>query len=179
MPLEWRSAVNLADAAFGGRKAVRVRRVLLPLGILAMLSACGPPASDARLTKENAKADSAPKPPPRPLFVTQTEPAIHRGVYRRLGVDSRFRPCNAPEPLEIIGNGNALAKLREEFRWNSFWQGKNMFAVFEGMIVTDSVVPEGAPADSATPTLRTRFYILQVDSLRTWEAGDCKGMRVP
>lgn len=168
----------MADAEFAGRKAVRVRRLLLPLGILAMQSACGPPASDAGLTRQKTKAaDSAgaPKPAPR---VAQAMPSVHRGLYRRVGEDSRFRPCGAPAPLEVTGTGLGRAQLAEHFRWNSFWVGKNMFGVFEGRIVTDTVAPKDAPADSATRTIRTRFFITAVESLRTWESGDCNGMRV-
>ena len=183
MPLEWRSAVSWADAAFVGRKPMKVRRVLLPFGILAMLGggACGPPASDAGFTTGKTKsADSAgalkkaPSPP-----VAQARPSIHRGLYRRLGDDSRFRPCAAPAALEVTGTPLGRAQLAEQFRWNSVWQGRNMFGVFEGMIMTDTVVPKATAADSATRTIRTRFFITAVESLRTWEPRDCNGMRVP
>src|SRR5687767_6092654 len=127
---------------------MNVRRVL-PLGILAMLCACGPPASDAGLTAGKAKAgDSAPAPktaapPPAPTVRV----SIHRGLYRRLGKDSHFRPCGAPTPLVVIGTGPGLAQLAEQFRWNSVWAGQNLFGVFEGLIRTDTQFMKNARTD--------------------------------
>jgi len=159
---------------------MRVQRALLPIGILAMLAACGPPSSDAGFGKAKTKsADSAGALKKVATPVAQARPSIHRGLYRRLGEDSRYRPCATPAGLEVTGTALGRAQLAEQFRWNSVWQGRNMFGVFEGMIVTDTVIPKGAAADSATRTIRTRFFITAVESLRTWEPGDCNGMRVP
>jgi hypothetical protein len=56
-----------------------------------------------------------------------------------------------------------------------------MYGVFVGAIVTDT--PEtkvrGVPGDSVPRAPRTRFYITAVESLRTWQPGDCAGMRIP
>ena len=158
----------------------RVQRALLPLCILAMLGACGPPSSDAGFSKGKTKsADSAGALKKAATPVARARPSIHRGLYQRLGDDSRFRPCAAPAALEVTGTPLGRAQLAEQFRWNSIWQGRNMFGVFEGMVVTDTVIPKVAAADSTTPTIRTRFFITAVESLRTWEPGDCNGMRVP
>ena len=51
-----------------------------------------------------------------------------------------------------------------------------LYAVFQGTIVTDTVKP--VKPDSGPGTVRTRFFLTRVDSLRAWETGDCGGMRV-
>ena len=159
---------------------MRVQRALLPLVILAMLGACGPPASDAGFGNAKAKsADSAGALKKATPPVPQARPSIHRGLYRRLAADSRFRPCGTTAALEVTGTPLGRTQLAEQFRGNSVWQGRNMFGVFEGMVVTDTVVPKVGVADSTTRTIRTRFFITAVESLRTWEPGDCNGMRVP
>ncbi len=145
--------------------------------LLCTLAACGAPGSDAVFT--NAAKGSAPdskqvvaKEPARPA------PNFKRytGLYRRSGDESRFQPCGTRVPLDVFGSFEGRALLAERFRFNSVWQGLPMYGVFTGAVVTDTPRVKGAPDSTAKPV--TRFYIIGVDSLRTWQDGDCGGMRV-
>lgn len=99
-------------------------------------------------------------------------------MYRRLGDAPRFQPCGQKESFAIFGNPDGLSQLRDANRWNSVWQGTAMFGIFAGIIVTDTLKPKGPNADSTAVTVRTRFFVTGVDTLRTWKNGDCGGMRV-
>jgi hypothetical protein len=157
--------------------ALRFPRILLALAIL---PACGAPGSDAVFTKGNPRipaVDSGKAVVAQPS-VPRVQPRQYGGYYRRLGGDSRFQPCGTAAPLEITGTLEARVLLQERFRWNSFEQGRKMFGVFQGVIVTDTIKPPGSKADSAAGTPRTRFFITRVDSLRTWQDSDCGGMRI-
>lgn len=103
----------------------------------------------------------------------------YSGYYRRLGGVSQFRPCGTGALLDIIGTPEGRFRLEESFRWNAVWQGRKMFGIFQGAIVTDTPRTTGATADTAPPLPRTRFFITGLDSLRTWQASDCGGMRIP
>lgn len=148
--------------------------------LLTALVACGAPGTDAVFTKGNPKIDApdqarsaAARPAPR------IQPKRYRGYYHRLSEESQFRPCGTEALLDVIGTPDARARLQEAFRWNSVWQGRKMFGIFQGAIVTDTLRTTGAKADTAPPATRTRFFITGVDSLRTWQSSDCDGMRIP
>jgi hypothetical protein len=156
-------------------------RIFANLLLLAALNACGAPGSDSVFStggSTRAKVDSSSVPkvvmaPQAPRILTKR----YGGLYRRLGEDSRFRPCGTPTPLEIFGPAEARMALHERFRFSSVWQGRNMFGQFQGAIVTDTQRPQRS--DTGIGTIRTRFFIVAVDSLRTWQPRDCGGMRVP
>lgn len=142
--------------------------------LLCVLAGCGAPGSDAVFTKATAKAPPpvAPKQPERKM------PAFkrHAGLYRRVGEESRFQPCGTRVPLDVTGTGEGRAVLAERFRFSAVWQGLPMYGVFNGAVVTDTPRVKGVPDSLAKPV--TRFFIIGVDSLRTWQDGDCGGMRV-
>ena len=150
--------------------------------LLASLAACGAPGSDAVFLQGNPKAgvgDSARAVVARPAQV-RMEPKQYRGLYRRLNDESRFQPCGTKVPLDVTGTPEARFILHERFRFNAVWQGRAMFGVFYGVIVTDTLKPKSpaAAGDSGTVTTRTRFFITGLDTLRTWHSSDCGGMRV-
>ena len=153
--------------------ANRRLRSLQKLLVLTTLTSCGAPGADAVFTKDNPKVAApdakavATRPPSPRLEVKQ-----FRGHYRRLGRDSRFQPCGAAAPLEITGTPEGRLMLQERWVWMSIEQGRTMFGIFVGAIVTDTVRPTGSTADSAGTT-RTRFFITAVDSLRTSKDSDC------
>lgn len=147
--------------------------------MLATLAACGAPGADAVFTKGNPKIPSVDS---SKAIAARTAPQIqfkqYRGYYRRLGDDSRFQPCGANAPLEITGTAEGRLLLRERFRWMAVEQGRKMFGVFHGTILTDTITAQGRAADTTARTTRTRFFITGVDSLRTWQESDCGGMRI-
>jgi hypothetical protein len=152
--------------------------------ILCALCSCGAPGSDKVFTKgspkgrpESTRVAVAPQPAPQPRLQLQK----YSGYYRRQDDESRFQPCGMRKPMDITGTAPARSSLQERFRWNSVWVGRPMYGVFVGAIVTDTpeVKARGTPADSAPSVPRTRFFLTAVDSLRTWQSGDCGGMRIP
>lgn len=154
---------------------------LLKLLLLAALGACGAPGTDTVFTKDNPKVappttaspgQAAPVARPR---VQPIETKRFVGLYRRLGDESRFQACRTEQALDIFGPFDARRRLQERFRFGSTLPGQKMYAVFEGAIITDTVRPQ--PPDTAI-TVRTRFYLARVDSVRTWERSDCGGWRV-
>jgi hypothetical protein len=98
---------------------------------------------------------------------------VYAGYYRKLGDNQQFQPCGTTQLLEITGPPMARLILRDRFRWNAIWEGAKLFAVFRGAIVTDTV-----KSDSSRVRTRSRFWLVDVDSMRTWEKGDCNGMRI-
>ena len=147
----------------------------------AALGACGAPGTDTVFTKGNPKVDQTtgspgqaavpvPRPPVQPIRTKR-----YAGLYRRLGEESRFQACRTEQALDIFGPFDARQRLQERFRYGSALHGQKMYAVFEGAVVTDTVKPE--PPDTVV-TVRTRFYLARVDSVRTWERTDCDGWRV-
>lgn len=165
-------------------------RVLATLLLLVALGACGAPESDEVFTNDNpdemftkgnpklagGARDTATPPAPPPTPAPRLQTRRYPGLYRRLGEDSRFQPCGTERSLTIFGPLEARVALHERFRYSSVWVGKNMFGVFQGAIVTDTVKPP--PPGTGVGTIRTRFLITAVDSLRTWQSRDCGGMRV-
>lgn len=149
---------------------------LFLLTALITLAACGAPGSDSVFTRNNprtAAVDSpsakvAPRPAPR------IETKVYAGYYRKLGDDSQFLPCGTKTLLEITGTPLSMILLKERFRWNAIWEGAKLYAVFRGTIVTDTV-----KSDSSNAGPRTRFLLVDIDSMRTWTNGDCNGMRIP
>ncbi|HEX6315029.1 MAG TPA: hypothetical protein VFZ73_09225 [Gemmatimonadaceae bacterium] len=159
-------------------------RLLCKIFLLNVLTACGAAGSDAVFTKGNPKigtasettfaaAASKTRQPARP------ETRSYAGYFRRLGDDMQFQPCGTRTPLEVFPTGQARASLRERFRWNAVWEGARMFAVLHGATVTDTPSTKGVPGDTTPAGPRTRFWVIGVDSLRTWRQGDCGGMRIP
>ena len=157
-----------------------VLRSLQTLLLLTTVASCGAPGSDAVFTKDNPKIPAADS---TKAIASQTAPPVEfrqfSGYYRRLNMDSRFQPCGTTTPLEIIGTYEGRALLHDRFRWMAVETGRKMFGIFRGTIVTDTLKPQGAAADTAAVTTRTRFFITGVDTLRTWNDRDCNGMRVP
>jgi len=148
--------------------------------LLNVLVACGAEGSDAVFTNGIPKAVAAdsvvPVARPQPPRI---EPRLYKGYFRRVGDDPQFQPCGTATPLDIFGPSQARSALRERIRWNEVWEGRKMFGVFQGAIVTDTPRTTGVRGDTATAGKpRTRFLITGVDSVRTWQAGDCGGMRV-
>ena len=145
--------------------------------ILCALSACGAPGSEQVFNKVGQKAPQPvavqrPGPPPAALAAKRFE-----GFYFRLGDTSRFTPCGQKVGLDIFGNPEARYLLRERVRWMSAWQGIRMYGVLMGYVVTDTPRVQGAAADTAAPSPRTRFFITAVESLRAPEREDCGGVR--
>ena len=157
-------------------------RALHALFLLIVLGACGAPGSDAVFTKGNpkiARTDSIAR-TARPAKA-QEPPKAYKGLYRRVGGESRFQPCGTAQPIPVDGSRNAQYVLRERFRWNTVLEGQKMFGVFTGWIIHDTVRAEGdGVGDSTSKGIpRTRIYMLEVDSLRPWNDSDCPGMKVP
>jgi hypothetical protein len=148
--------------------------------MLTVFCACGTPDSDAVFTGGAAKAaqpDSA-----QAVAVQPSAPRIqtrsYGGYYQRVGDDPMFQPCGTTRPLAIYGAAPARQALKERFRWNITWEGTKMFGQFQGAIVTDTArVSDSTGVSKRTP--RTRFFIVDVESLRTWKPTDCGGMRIP
>jgi hypothetical protein len=151
----------------------------LLLTALTALNACGAPGADDVFTKGNPRIAAPDSARPALAQPPRIQPKRISGYYRRLGEESQFRPCGTNALLDIIGTPDGRFRLQEAFRWNSVWQGRKMFGIFQGAIVTDTPRTTGAKGDTAAPVPRTRFFIMGVDSLRTWQAGDCGGMRIP
>jgi hypothetical protein len=148
--------------------------------ILIALSACGAPGSDAVFTRENPKLASPES--IKTAEVKQNQPVIapkpHSGLYRRIGEESQFQICGTKEALDVTGTAMARYILHERFRWQSVWQGEKMYAILQGWVMVDSQTPKGREARAAGRT-RTVFFMMDVDSVRAWQNGDCKGMKVP
>jgi len=156
-------------------------RAFHALFLVVALGACGAPGSDTVFTKGNpkiARTDSVAR-ASRPAKAE--EPAkTYQGLYRRIGDESRFQPCATTVPLVVDGNWNGQFMLREQFRWNSVMPGQKLFGVFTGWILHDTVRAGRGTADSASSGMpRTRFYVINVDTLRPWNDSDCPGMKVP
>ena len=154
---------------------MRTRLAVHPLFCL-ILAACGSPGSESVFTRNNPKTASLDSVGARP----RTEPQRmvtrqYSGYYSKLGDDSQFQPCGTTVPLDVTGAPIARGILKERFRWNAVWEGAKMYAVFEGAIVTDTA----ATAGDSVKGPRTRFFLIDVDSLRTWRNGDCNGMKLP
>jgi hypothetical protein len=157
---------------------VHVRANLL---LVIILAACGAPGSDdvfAGNAQKKATTDSAklnPVRPPAPQLVTKR----YEGYYRRYGAESVFMPCGSRVSFEVTGTLVARGILKERVRWNSAWEGSRMFVVFQGALVTDTPKVAGTDGDSVRAKPRTRFFLVNVDSLRTWRVRDCGGMKLP
>ena len=149
-------------------------RLLRKLLLISALAACGAPGSDDVFTGKKAEAPSpeAKKVAASPAPRTQTK--VYKGYFRKAGEDWQFQPCGTSQLLDITALPLARLILRDHFRWNAIWEGAKLYAVFQGAIITDTV-----KVDSAKTGPRTRFQLAEVDSMRTWERGDCNGMRVP
>jgi hypothetical protein len=146
-----------------------------------ILLACGAPGSDdvfagnAQKKAPTTSPKAAPVQPTAPRLVTKR----FEGYYRRYGSTSQFVPCGRTIPLEVTGTPIARGILKERIRWNSAWEGARMFVVFQGALVTDTPKVLGTGGDSVRSKPRTRFFLVNVDSLRTWRVRDCGGMKLP
>ena len=140
------------------------------------LAACGAAGSDSVFTRskpKKAEVDST----PTPAFRIEPPPSVTRpyaGYYRKAGEEQQFQPCGTTQLLDITASFEAKLLLRERFRWNAIYEGAKLFAVFEGAIVIDTI-----ESDSSKPTPRKRFYLTDIDSMRSWRRSDCNGMRIP
>ena len=153
-------------------------RAISKLLLVIALGACGAPGSDSVFTQGNPRlqgADSAgkdsaaPDSEPAPQVAARPEIKRFEGQYHRLGGVSQFRPCGAQVALDVYGSGDARYRLQERVRWLAVEQGRRMFGIFYGAIVTDTPKVDGP----ARP--RTRFMLAAPESLRTWLDGDCRG----
>ena len=153
-------------------------RLIYKLLLLNGLAACGAPGSDQVFTKAagTAKATDSARlvAPPAPQLATRT----YGGLFRRVGADFEFQPCDTKASLVVFTSPQARLALREQTRWTAVWEGVKKFGVFQGAIVTDTPTTRGVQGDSAKADPRTRFFLTAVDSLRTWKPTDCGGMRV-
>ena len=155
-------------------------RVLLKLLLLNVLAACGAPGSDAMFTGDSTKAaDALAARPPAQRQQPRIATKAHGGFFRRVGDDYQFQPCGTKVPLNLSVAPQAGRQLRDRVRFTAVWEGVKMFGVLQGAIVTDTPSTKGAESDSVTPGPRTRFYLVGVDSLRTWRPSDCGGMQLP
>lgn len=73
--------------------------------------------------------------------------------------------------------------LRERWRWHATAADRRLYAVFTGVILSDtgragSETESPARDSSASPRATMRFMLMRMDSLRTWREGDC-GQRHP
>ena len=154
---------------------------LFLLNALAALSACGAPGSDDVFTRRKPKAAALDSDTVKivPQFFPTIATRAYAGYYRRVGDDQQFQPCGTTRPLEITAPPVARLILKDAFRWNAVWQGAPLYAVFEGAIVTDTVRADSTTTDSSKVGPRTRFYMVDVKSMRNWRDGDCGGMRIP
>jgi len=153
-------------------------RIIYKLLLLSILAACGAPGSDDVFTKGTGKAKALDSTALRPIRPPAPQIAIrsYGGFFRRVGSNFEFQPCDTKVPLVIFTSPQGRMILRERTRFNEVWEGHKRFGVFQGAIVTDT--PKVAEGDSTTAGPRTRFYLTDVDSLRTWRSTDCGGMRV-
>ena len=162
-----------------GQHSPMTARVLHTLFLLTAL-ACGAPGSDSVFTQGNPKLankDSIGR-ASQPSQAREP-PKTYKGLYRRVGSESRFQPCGTTVPLDVDGNWNGLFMLREQFRWSSAFQGQKLFGVVSGWILHDTVRTGSGAGDSASSGIpRTRFYLINLDSLRPWNDRDCPGMKV-
>ena len=146
--------------------------------LLLILVACGAPGTDDVFTRKSpAKApDEAPKVVAKPAPRLETK--VYSGYFRKAGDEWQFQPCGTSTLMDITAEPLARLILRDHFRWNAIWEGAKLYAVFQGATVTDTVKADSA-ADSSKAQPRTRFHLVEVKTMRTWERGDCNGMRVP
>jgi hypothetical protein len=123
-----------------------------------------------------ATADTATKAPAPQAAPIKT--SIQKGLFRFTGDSMLFRPCGSRRDLLVYGAPIALFKVRERFRWVGVWINTPMFAVFQGAVVVDTPTVKGGGSDSTTAgTPRTRFLLVDLDTLRTVNETDCNGMR--
>jgi hypothetical protein len=156
-------------------------RITANLLLVLTLSACGAPGSDAVFggnTQKKATIDSAKPGPvrtPAPQLVTKR----YEGYYRRYGNESVFMRCGTSVPIPVTGTPIALGILKERVRWHAPWEGARLYGVFQGALVTDTPMVVDAGGDSVRSKPRTRFFLVGVDSFRTWRVRDCNGMKLP
>ena len=154
-------------------------RQISRLLLLSVVTACGAVGSDDVFTRKNPSTPAADTPKvvakPAPRLATK----VYSGYFRKAGDEWQFQPCGTSALLDITAQPLARLILRDRFRWNAIWEGARLYAVFQGAIVTDTVKADSTNADSTKAGPRTQFYLLDVDSMRTWQRGDCHGMRIP
>ena len=93
---------------------------------------------------------------------------------------ARMVDVSGKQPSLRRARAEGLVRMRRETsELIAIWEGAKLYAVFQGALVTDTVKVDSASADSAKAGPRTRFHLVEVKSMRTWERGDCNGMRIP
>jgi hypothetical protein len=146
--------------------------------LVGLVTACGAPGSEDVFTRKNPTKAPADTPKvvakPAPRLVTK----VYTGYFRKSGDQWQFQPCGTSTLMDITAEPLARLILRDHFRWNAIWEGAKLYAVFQGATVTDTVKADSASADSSKAGPRTRFHLVEVKSMRTWERGDCNGMRI-
>jgi hypothetical protein len=161
-------------------------RFLGKLLLVNILVACGAPGSDAVFKPAGATAaavgtasnPASVLPPPPPPPARRATPKTFAGYFRLIGNIPQFQPCGTSRPLDVYGASPAMRRLKERIRFGGYWEGAKLFAQLQGAVATDTVRDGSTESDSIRPGPRTRFNLVDVDSLRTWRSSDCGGMRV-
>jgi hypothetical protein len=152
-------------------------RSLSTLLLITALAACGAPGSDSVFTRNNPRFGRVDSASPKVVAQQQVPTIVTRvyaGYYHKSGDVSQFQPCGTTRLLEITASWETKRMLMERFRWNAIWEGAKLYAVFQGAIVDDST-----RADSSKAGPAKQFYLVGIDSVRTWQRSDCNGMRIP
>ena len=153
-------------------------RPFFKLLFVTALAACGAPGSDSVFTRNNPRFGSVDSAAPKAVASRQGSPTVatkvYAGYYLKKGDRSQFQPCGTEKLLEITALWETKRMLMERFRWNAIWEGAKLYAVFQGAIVDDTT-----RADSSRTGPAKRFYLVGIDSVRTWQRSDCNGMRIP
>ena len=152
-------------------------RLLSKLLLINILAACGAPGSEDVFTRKNPAKDPAAAPKAVAKPAPRLETKVYSGYFRKAGDEWQFQPCGTSKLMDITAEPLARLILRDHFRWNAIWEGAKLYAVFQGATVTDTVKVDSTSADSSKAGPRTRFHLVEVQSMRTWERGDCNGMR--
>ena len=154
-------------------------RLIYKLVLLNILAACGPPSSDAVLTKGTPKVAATDSPGVEPVRVPAPRIVAkqYRGWYMAVGDTSLFQPCDARVPLDVDGPPVVRFMLKDRYRFSAPWPRAKLFSVVHGAIVTDTSRASGATGDSGKIVSRTRFLITGVDSMRASRSSDCGGRR--
>ena len=163
----------------GSMRVTRRQQTAAGTGRAGSGAASTPPGAVSGAASQNPAAakPAAPLPPQVRVF---------RGLYLRNSDSSAFKPCVDKDYHRVIGEANArgreaIALLRERFRWTTPFIGRPLFAVFRGYLEPDTGIraPRPDPNSHAAPskTVPMRFVLTKLDSLRPREPGDCDSQK--